>query len=82
MRMWALILGFLHFATLSDGSTIENPRYYRKAEKQLAKRQQVALSQETWALIGATKQENWWRKPIARYATSAVISCTNSQGSW
>ncbi len=26
-------LGLLHFATLSDGSTIENPRYLRKAEK-------------------------------------------------
>jgi len=30
----------LHFATLSDGSTIENPRYYRKAEKRLQKHQQ------------------------------------------
>jgi len=33
-------LGLLHFATLSDGSTIENPRYYRKAEKRLQKHQQ------------------------------------------
>nr|HET6901881.1 transposase [Ktedonobacteraceae bacterium] len=38
-------LGLLHFATLSDGSTIENPRYYRKAEKKLAKQQQ-ALSRK------------------------------------
>ncbi len=28
-------LGLLHFATLSDGHTIENPRFYRKAEKKL-----------------------------------------------
>jgi putative transposase len=28
-------LGLLHFATLSDGSVIENPRYYRRAEKKL-----------------------------------------------
>src|SRR6266702_1137652 len=33
-------LGLLHFATLSDGSTIENPRYYRKAEKKLERLQQ------------------------------------------
>jgi putative transposase len=26
-------LGLLHFATLSDGSTIENPRYFRQGEK-------------------------------------------------
>src|SRR5712691_6261094 len=29
-------LGLLHFATLSTGETIENPRYFRKAEKKLA----------------------------------------------
>jgi putative transposase len=33
-------LGLLHFATLSDGSTIENPRYSRKAEKKLQNHQQ------------------------------------------
>ncbi len=38
-------LGLLHFATLSDGSTIENPRYLRKGEKKLEKLQQ-ALSQK------------------------------------
>ena len=32
-------LGLLHFATLSDGSTIENPRYYRHAEKKLERLQ-------------------------------------------
>ena len=34
-------VGLTHFATLSDGSTIENPRYYRKAEKKLATAQRV-----------------------------------------
>src|SRR6266851_716431 len=34
-------LGLLHFATLSDGSTIENPRYYRKAEKNQERLQQA-----------------------------------------
>ncbi len=33
-------LGLLHFATLSDGSRIENPRYYRKAQKKLERLQQ------------------------------------------
>jgi putative transposase len=33
-------LGLLHFATLSDGSTIENPRYLRQAEHKLARAQQ------------------------------------------
>src|ERR1017187_4015047 len=34
-------LGLTHFATLSTGETIENPRYFRKGEKKLAKLQQV-----------------------------------------
>jgi putative transposase len=34
-------LGLLHFATLSTGETIENPRYFRKAAKKLEKVQQV-----------------------------------------
>lgn len=34
-------LGLLHFATLSDGSTIENPRYLRHAEKKLERLQQA-----------------------------------------
>jgi len=34
-------LGITHFAALSDGTFIESPRYYRKAEKILAKRQQA-----------------------------------------
>jgi len=34
-------LGITHFAALSDGTFIESPRYFRKAEKVLAKRQQV-----------------------------------------
>lgn len=33
-------LGLLHFATLSTGDTIDNPRYYRKSEKKLKKAQQ------------------------------------------
>jgi len=35
-----LDLGVLHFATLSTGETIENPRHYRKGQKKLARAQQ------------------------------------------
>lgn len=38
-------LGLLHFATLSTGETIENPRHSRKAEKRLERLQQ-ALSRK------------------------------------
>lgn len=34
-------LGITHFAALSDGTFIESPRYYRKAEAALKRRQQV-----------------------------------------
>ncbi len=38
-------LGVTHFAALSDGTFIENPRHYRRAQKKLAKLQQ-ALSRK------------------------------------
>ena len=38
-------LGLLHFATLSDGSTIENPRHFRASEQKLKKLQE-ALSRK------------------------------------
>jgi transposase len=38
-------LGVTHLATLSNGEMIEHPRYYRKAQKTLEKRQQ-ALSRK------------------------------------
>jgi putative transposase len=38
-------LGVTHFAALSDGTFIESPRYYRKAQKQLERLQQ-ALSRK------------------------------------
>jgi putative transposase len=53
-------LGLLHFATLSTGETIENPRYYRKAEKRLERLQQ-ALSRKK---RGSTRR----RKAVLRVA--------------
>ena len=38
-------LGLLHFATLSDGSTIEHPRYLRNGENKL-KQLQKAVSRK------------------------------------
>ena len=38
-------LGLKTFATLSNGATIENPRFFRRGEKKLAKAQQ-ALSRK------------------------------------
>jgi putative transposase len=34
-------LGFLHFATLSTGETIENPHLYRKGQKRITLLQQA-----------------------------------------
>lgn len=39
-EMVGIDMGLLHFATLSDGSTIENPRHYRKAEATLRSAQE------------------------------------------
>ncbi len=40
-------VGLLHFATLSTGETIENPRYFRKGEKKLEQLQQALSRKET-----------------------------------
>lgn len=53
-------LGVLHFATLSTGDTIENPRYFRKAEKRLAKAHQAVSRKK--------KGSNRRRKAVKRLA--------------
>ena len=63
-------LGLLHFATLSDGSTIENPRYYRKAQKQLEHLQQ-ALSRKK---RGSTR-----RKKAVKAVTKAHRKVANQR---
>jgi len=45
-------LGLLHFATLLTGDTIENPRYYRKAEKKLEHLQQSLARKK----LGSTRR--------------------------
>jgi putative transposase len=40
-RAVGIDVGLTHFATMSDGSQIENPRYYRQAEKRLRRWQRV-----------------------------------------
>lgn len=39
-------VGLTHFATLSDGSTVENPRFFRTDEKSLAKAQRKLSKQK------------------------------------
>lgn len=51
-------LGLLHFATLSTGDTIENPCYYRKSEKKLAKAQR--------ALARKKRKSNRHKKAVQR----------------
>ena len=41
-----LDMGVLHFATLSTGETIENPRHYRRSQKRLARLQQQLAKQK------------------------------------
>lgn len=53
-------LGLLHFATLSTGDTIENPRYYRKSEKKLKAAQQ--------SLARKKKGSNRRKKAVKRVA--------------
>lgn len=42
-------LGLLHFATLSTGDTIENPRYARKGAEKLAKAQRALARKKRWS---------------------------------
>ena len=55
-------LGITHFAALSDGTFIESPRYYRKAQKKLEKLQQVL----------SRKQRGSHRREKARKAVAKV----------
>jgi putative transposase len=55
-------LGLLHFATLSTAETIENPRYYRKAEKTLKKAQESLSSKK--------RGSNRRKKAVQRVARS------------
>src|SRR2546421_1698745 len=64
-------LGLLHFATLSDGSTIENPRYLRKAEQRLAHLQQ-ALSRK--------KRGSHHRRKAAGQVAKAHRKVANQRG--
>ncbi len=54
-------LGLKSFATLSDGSKIANPRFFKKEEKVLAKAQRKFSKQEK-----GTPERAWTRKVVAR----------------
>jgi len=54
-------MGLEHFATLSDGETIDNPRFFRKEEKALAKAQRKLSAKKK-----ATKARAKARRVVAR----------------
>ena len=56
-----LDMGLEHFATLSDGTHIENPRFFRKEEKSLAKAQRKLSAQKK-----GTQARYKARKVVAR----------------
>ncbi len=51
-------LGVTHFAALSDGTFIESPRYYRKAQKHLEKLQQALSRKKRGSGKVRTEQEH------------------------
>jgi putative transposase len=54
-------VGLYSFATFSTGETVENPRLFRKEEKELAKAQRRLSEEET-----GTKERGWRRKVVSR----------------
>lgn len=63
-------LGITHFAALSDGTFIESPRYYRKAQADL-KRKQRALSRK--------KRESHRREKARRHVAKAHRKVANQR---
>ncbi|TMC21043.1 MAG: transposase [Chloroflexi bacterium] len=63
-------LGGTHFAALSDGTFIENPRHFRKAEKLLQRRSQV---------LSRKKQRSHRREKARRLVTKAHRKILNQR---
>ena len=63
-------LGLLHFATLSDGSTKENPRYYRHAEKKLERLQQ-SLSRKK---RGSTRRRKAVKQVASAFPPKVIVN--------
>ncbi len=68
-------LGLVHFGTLSDGSTIENPRHLRASEHKLKKLQE-ALSRKKRGSQRRRKAAQVVAKTIDTFATNAKTSIT------
>lgn len=63
-------LGLLHFATLSTGDTIENPRHFRKGEKKLARLQQA---------VSRKKRNSHRRKKVMKQVAKAHRKIRNQR---
>ena len=74
-------LGLLHFATLSDGSTIENPRSFRQAEKKLEKLQQ-SLARKKRGSHRRQKAKQAVGKAHRKVRTKDKISCIKRLDNW
>ena len=79
-------LGLLHFATLSDGSTIENPRYFRKAEKKLERLQQALARKKRGshrrkkAVKASWKSSSQSSEPTEDFLHKAFTALVNAYG--
>ena len=73
-------LGLLHFATLSTGETIENPRPYRK-DRNASNSGNRPRTVKSAAPIAGNGRLLRWQRPIGRYATSAKTFITKRRAS-
>ena len=67
-------LGLSHFATLSDASTTDNPRYYKKSEELLVRRQQI-LSRKTKGSNSRNRQKNLVAKAHEKIKNQRLDFC-------
>lgn len=74
-------LGLLHFATLSNADTIENPRYFRSAERR-CKRNSKPLHARSEEANGVKRRRNWWVNVTGRSVTNGPTSCIKRRETW
>ena len=68
-------VGILDFATLSDGTKIENPKWFHKVEEKLAKAQRI-LSRRKHGSSNWYKQKKKAVKFMKRLQINEMIFCT------
>jgi len=61
-RACGIDVGLESFATLSNGTKIKNPRFFRNEEKALAKVQRKLSAQKKGSPVKESRQEKSWRE--------------------